>query len=81
MAQSNGDEKLREKIQDICDRIHAGLLPPTGAMAIMKLIQADRKQHELEARIDELYVVNFDREHPEAFNKRIAILKAGGKAL
>lgn len=52
MAQSNGDEKLREKVQDICDRVGAGLLPPTGAGAIMQLILADRKQHELDARID-----------------------------
>ena len=49
----NADDELRERVQDICDRIRAGLLPPTGAGAIMQLILADRKKHELQARLEE----------------------------
>ena len=50
----NVDDELRDKVQDICDRVGAGLLPPNGAGAIMKLILADRKKHELQARLNEV---------------------------
>ena len=84
----NADDKLQERVQDICDRVGAGLLPPTGAGAIMQLILADRKKHELQARIEEnsMYIKEVTRHYfPSGpsephiplvqFHERIAELK------
>lgn len=48
MAQSNGDEELRERVTKL---LWGGRTDVDG---VMQLFEAYRKQHELDARIDEL---------------------------
>ena len=50
----SGDDELRGKISKMCEGIAAGYHGEDGIDHIMQLIQADRKKHELQARIDEL---------------------------
>lgn len=50
----NADDELRRKISKMCEGIAAGYHGEDGIDYIMQLILADRKKHELQARMDEL---------------------------
>lgn len=85
MAQSNGDEELREKILHILIDEYKQNCNYDALMAITHEVNLDRKQHELEARISELerlkkcgYYPFYSDEAEKYTEKRIDQLKGEG---